>query len=173
MTATLDVGRGQTALVDDDDFARVSMWKWHATPALSKTGEQIGWYAKRCARAGERGTSIYLHRVIVGAQRGQMVDHANGDGLDNRRSNLRICSPSQNNSNRVARRGRSGFRGVYARSDIGPEKWEAKLQVQGANHWVGIFDCPTEAARAYDEAARKQHGVFAVLNFPGPGERKA
>jgi hypothetical protein len=88
-----------------------------------------------------------------------VVDHINGNGLDNRRCNLRICTPAQNGLNSRPRvDGKSRFKGVFPHGD----RWRAKV---GGRH-LGLFDDEVEAAKARDRLARKLHGKFARLNFP-------
>lgn len=145
--------QGKIALVDDDDLALVAQHRWRAvrcSPTL--------WYARAELPDAEGGGSIYMHRLIMGAVRGQEVDHRNGCGIDNRRHNLRLCSHAENIAGNRRQPGRSGFRGV--RADKG--RWSARY---GHTH-LGMFDTAEEAARARDAAAIAAHGAFAALNFP-------
>lgn len=103
-----------------------------------------------------------MHRLLIGAPDGICVDHANHDGLDNRRSNLRLAGQSNNSANTRRRAGRSGFRGVH-RED---SRWVAAIRVNYKTHRLGRFKQPEVAARAYDRAARRFFGSFATLNFP-------
>ena len=107
-------------------------------------------------------TIAYLHREILPPPPGLLVDHINGDRLDNRRSNLRTATPSQNNANSRDRPRKSGFRGVYPHRPTG--RWIAQVSVAGRPQHLGIFDDPRDAARAYDLAAREQWGPFARTN---------
>jgi hypothetical protein len=110
-----------------------------------------------------------MHRVIMNAPAGVQVDHANGDRLDNRRSNLRLCDQTLNNANRRAGKpSRSGFRGVYFdnNSAAHPSPWLAEIQVRRVRIRLGHHATPEIAARAYDRAARDAFGLFARLNFP-------
>ena len=103
-----------------------------------------------------------MHNVIAGAPQ---VDHVNGDGLDNRRANLRPASTAQNARNRSRpSTNRSGFKGVSWVRDRG--HWRAGIKVDGRSLNLGSFADPVEAAKAYDEAARRLHGKFARPNFP-------
>jgi hypothetical protein len=153
MAREIPLTLGLVALVDEDDFGPLSQWEWIAT--RSATGAKF--YVQR------KGCSELMHRVVIGAEKGQLVDHVNGDTLDNRRSNLRFCSRAQNSYNRgPSSNNSSGYKGVSAT----PKRWQACIQIDRKKRFLGCFDTPEEAARAYDEAAREFHGEFARLNFP-------
>lgn len=157
MNAHVPLTRGLFALVDEADLPLLGGRKWHAHPCQRKSG---GFYAS--ASRGRNGT-IYMHRIILSAREGHLVDHVNGDGLDNRRCNLRIATKSQNLINRVAENP-SGYRGV----SLTPHgRWKAKVTLhRQAYRFPGSFGTSEEAARAYDEMALRYHGEFARLNFP-------
>lgn len=105
---------------------------------------------------------IYLHRLLVGAVKGQVVDHINGDTLDNRLCNLRIVTARQNRANSRKTKGNtSGFKGV-TRSGTG---WVAQIGVNGGREYLGYFTHAERAAQAYDRAAIRIHGEHAGLNF--------
>lgn len=160
MAVEIPLTRGMVALVDDEDAERVGAVKWYANP----DGEppSCRWYAIRDRWEGGRRVRERLHRIILDAPAGALVDHVNGDGLDNRRANLRLCSGSQNGANKRCSVGRSGFRGVYpARA-----RWYASIQHRS----LGTFADPVDAARAYDAAAQAIYGPFARLNFPSEAD---
>jgi hypothetical protein len=145
--------RGLHALVDAEDYEWLKDYKWHAT--YSRASGTM--YA--CRRDGRR--TVLLHRQIMNPPKGMVVDHINGNGLDNRRCNLRICTQAQNAHNRRGHAGRkSRFLGVSPRGD----KWEARV---GRQH-LGLFDDEVEAAKVRDRKARELYGEHAWLNFP-PG----
>lgn len=107
---------------------------------------------------------IRLHREIIGAKPGEQVDHINGDSLDNRIENLRICTASENNSNRGNQKNNtSGFRGVTWNKQT--QKFRACIWSDRKRFYLGSFDDPIEAAKAYDRKADELHGEFARLNF--------
>ena len=162
--ATLELTRGLHAIVDREDLDLLTKWRWKARPAVSTGGGACGFYACRTLKIrGGKESTVYLHRFLMGAGPGQVVDHANGDKLDNRRANLRICTLSENAANRRYARS-SGFRGVH-RSN---RRWKAVVTVEGTMHRIGLFDTPEDAARAYDEAASRLFGSYAILNFGEP-----
>lgn len=107
----------------------------------------------------------YLHRVLMNPGN-LMVDHINGDGLDNRRVNLRLATNAENQRNRrLNRNSTSGFKGVTASGNV-LNPWAAHIRHVGRRHHLGLFPTREEAARAYDEAARRLFGAFALPNFP-------
>jgi len=149
---------GGIALVDDDDFARVeSAGQWRLSPSLNTS------YAVRHFRLPDgRWTPRPMHGFITGWA---LVDHVNGNGLDNRRVNLRPATPSQNQANRAARRDSfSRFKGVYWYPNR--QRWRARITVQRKVQSLGYYATPEEAARAYDAAALIAFGEYARLNFP-------
>jgi hypothetical protein len=156
---TIPLTQGKVAIVDDDDFERLNQFKWHAL----RNGPRI-WYAVRLVRPDPDGPqrAVLMHRLIIGNHSG-WTDHINGDGLDNRRSNLRVCTRSQNLANSKLRSDNtSGFKGVcrFAVKRPTSKKWRAKL----AGQLVGNFHTKEEAAQAYNRAAKETYGEFALLN---------
>ncbi len=156
--------RGEYAIVDTEDYAYLMQWKWCAQP--SKTT----WYAMRWAPhpSGEKGkgATIFMHRVITGATGKWQTDHVNHNGLDNRRCNLRRCSRSENNQNRLPLANCSSpYKGVTWSKDKG--EWQAQITLNSKTRYLGHFPVETDAAYAYDEKAKELFGDFAYLNFPG------
>lgn len=120
-------------------------------------------------KRGEKSTKR-LARIIVDCPDGFVVDHINGDHLDNRRENLRICTVQQNNWNRARRKGgTSKYKGVTAVDG----KFQVIISPNKTNVFLGFFDDEEAAARAYDAAARLHYGEYCAVNFPMSGERCA
>lgn len=152
----LQLTRGKVALIDDEDWARCATRRWYASRADQK---REAWYALTSID----GRTVYLHRFIMDAESGVLIDHANRDGLDCRRENLRRASQSQNSQNRINERPpASGYRGVYRDKAA----WRVKIQIEGKQINGGQYATPVEAARVYDRRALELFGEFAVLNFP-------
>ena len=151
--------KGQSAIVDEEDFLRLSAFKLYAqwNPLIR------GFYAaRRDYPTGRPGIMVFMHREILGLTRGdrRQGDHANCQTLDNRRSNLRIATRSQNMTNKpLSRNNKSGFKGVcYSASK---KKYIATIRVDGKRLWLGSFVAPTDAHEAYKEAAITHFGAFA------------
>lgn len=158
----IQLTQGKVALIDDADAALVSGNKWHLQ-VIRQRG-YVKTYAAR-ARRPEDGPGvavILMHRVLTGARQGQYVDHKNGDGLDNRRENIRACTPQQNAANAQRQQGSSGYRGVHKCCN----KWRARISWQDTMISIGRFTTALEAAHAYDQKAKELFGEFATLNFP-------
>jgi hypothetical protein len=147
----LPLGNGGVTLLDDEDYARYSAWNWWKSGAG---------YVSRRVRSERR--TITLSRAIMNAPADLQVDHVNGDRLDNRRSNLRLCTQSQNNANARMCKGTSRFRGVHWCSRT--RDWIARIRVNGRTKHLGIFVDEVAAARAYDEAMVREFGEFALTN---------
>jgi hypothetical protein len=118
-----------------------------------------------CHRIHGFGKKVQLHRLLIGAFEGEVVDHINGDTLDNRLRNLRVCTNAENirNSRRRAGSG-SQFKGVTRIK--GTDRWRAQIMVNGCKMYLGSFRDEESAARRYDEKAKELHGEFARCNFP-------
>ena len=150
--------------LDEEDWDKVSQYKWYLMRGHST------YYAKRNLprRAdGSRPAPISLHRDLAGCPKGMMVDHINGNGLDNRKENIRICTMSQNMMNRSKTvQNSTGFKGVYKTGDSKLNPYSAKIQKDGKVYCLGHYSAAEEAARSYDRKAIELFGEFAVLNFP-------
>lgn len=140
-----------------EDFI-TAQGRWHVTNI--RPGKTV--YARRQKRASRTTTlNIFMHRLLL--PDAEQVDHINGNGLDNRRCNLRAATPGQNMANRPRRRdNRTGFKGVH-RSGPG---FSAQIKSKGVRTYLGYYKTADAAARAYDWAALQIHGPFARTNFP-------
>jgi len=151
MFKEIKMSNGRTIIVDDEDFEHLNQFKWCAF------GNHIGRYSK------ERKL-VYMHRYLMNTPKEMVCDHINGNPLDNRKSNLRNCTQSQNCMNR---RKISGLKGTYWRKE--KNRWIAHIVIciDGAKKQIrlGSYKTQEEAARVYDEAAIKYYGEFARLNY--------
>jgi hypothetical protein len=151
--------QGKFAAADKEDIGWLSQFKWHA----HKRGRN--WYARRVASA----KTVFMHRAILEYHGYDLtsgeVDHVNGNGLDNRKSNLQIVSHAENiRKSRVPTNNKSGFRGVSWHK--GDRRWQVIIEVDNIKKYVGSFRSKIAAALAYDQAAKKYFGNFATLNLP-------
>lgn len=139
-------GVGLVAIVDDADYETLSPFNW----SLSHKG-----YARRSIGGRGQRCEIYMARFVVGLEPGdeRQVDHINGRRLDNRRSNLRICTLAEQAQNRHVSRGTSSHRGVSWNRYHG--KWESTVRADGVRHWLGRHDDELVAARVAAEARRR------------------
>lgn len=150
MAKKIPLPNGQFAIVDDEDFDLVSRYKWHTMVGSSGNHQ----YAV---------TKVRMHRLIMDAPPGYMVDHINGDTLDNRKSNLRLCTNSQNQQNTGSRGGSSQFKGVSFQVKRG--KWIAAFQYDTIRYYCGMWDSEEDAARAVDKKRSEVCGDFASKNL--------
>ena len=156
-TSYIPLTRGYEAIIDADDVPLVSAFNW--------TADVNQWtvYATRWDRLADgKQRATKLHRFILTAPDGMVVDHINGDGLDNRRANLRLATSAGNAHNRrINKNNLSGFKGV--RWNKAAQKWQAQIALGGKDHYLGLFDAPEAAHAAYVEAATRLHGDFAKM----------
>jgi hypothetical protein len=161
--------RGLTAMVDDEDYESLRRHSWSASARANKI------YAKRMVyvrtergRAIQRG--ITMHRQILQALSGSEVDHKNGDTLDNRKENLRLCNRTMNNGNRIKQSTKNGaalssrYKGVTRRGN----RWIAQLQFESRHYYLGIHNTEELAADAYNRKAKQLFGEYAKTNNLNP-----
>jgi len=146
--------KGDVVAVDDEDLQRFSRqyWRVNAEGYVCRAG----WDP-----VTKKRPHVALHREIMGLKPGDglTVDHIDGDKLNNRRSNLRVCTIGENKCNQVGRRNGRQFKGVTFIKRLG--KWQAQIQRDRTPRYLGIFSSPEEAHRAYCDAAKELHGEFA------------
>ncbi|MBN2211142.1 MAG: HNH endonuclease [Sedimentisphaerales bacterium] len=163
----LPLTQGYFAKVDDEDYPRLTRWKWHVSPSTS------GPYAARTIRPApgqcrKRRLHYEVLRLPQPLPSGRVVDHINHDTLDCRKENLRVCTHQQNfwNSRPRARKTSSRYKGVTRRR---PQKWKATIMKDGRLHNLGLFDDEYDAMVAYNRAAVKLFGDYAHVNhWRGP-----
>jgi len=151
--------QNQLALVDNADYEWLCQYKWQALKA------KYTFYAQRHIKIDGRCTSVSMHRVILGLKfgDGKEIDHIDGNGLNNQRSNLRICSRSENNDNRPCR-----WKGFYRRNTDG--KFIARIQLRGKRKWLGSFTFWPDAQKAYNLAAQPE--IEKIAKEKWEAERK-
>lgn len=174
MTVSTGVGRGRPGAASALKFTRKAEWwdrlmldpedVWiHASYRIEYKRHSSGGYMQITALCRETGKSVSLPRLILRCPAGFVIDHIDGNTLDNRKSNLRICKQSENRLNTTGKTRRvSRFKGVSRSRD----KWRAEICRDGARVHIGVFLTEEDAAKAYDERAAHLHGDFARLNFP-------
>lgn len=157
------VGAGLVALVDDEDYELVSRWSWRLKVKKGKY-----FYARAARWRNGMDTDILMHTLLLSPPPEMFVDHVDGNGLNNQRSNLRLATNAQNQANQNARQGgTSRFKGVYYdRHHKGQKPWRARITKAGRKYSLGRFATEEEAARSYDAAAKEIFKEFANLNLP-------
>jgi len=169
-TIRIPLNHRKYAVIDAEDALRIAPYRWHAQCRdgiwFAARGEWVG------QGAGASVRTVWMHRVILDAPPGVGVTHRNGDGLDNRKTNLRLCTRQQRGAKRRRNRNNtSGYRGVSYDAHSG--RWKGVLRHGGRYLSLGYFATPEEAARAYDAAAREAFGEFAYRNIPADGDESA
>lgn len=155
--------KGYEAMVDDEDYDRVMKYKWTASIS-AKTVYALHHFNSKATGRG----AIGLHRFIMNASNYLTVDHIDFNGLNCQKNNLRLATRTQQVANRRAFN-QSGYKGVYRykRKDKTNNRWQAMIRIDGYLQHIGMYLTAEDAAKAYDNVAKKAFGEFAFLNFPG------
>ena len=155
---TIPLTRGKHALVDNGDYQELLLHNWCAVPKKNKV--RTTWYAVRGDGGRKNRRTVYMHRQLLGVQKHAIkVDHRDGDGLNNQRSNLRVCTHGQNCMNSVKRVSTSSrFKGVYLHAC---GKWMAYITAHGKYHYLGLHRTEKEARAARSKVLTQLHGEFA------------
>ncbi|MFC1794103.1 HNH endonuclease [Planctomycetota bacterium] len=152
--------QGKYTIVDQDDFERLNKHKWYAVKSTNT------FYARRTRRAGKKYVFIMMHRDVIHPPENLLVDHINRNGLDNRKSNLRLATCAQNSYNRTYFRKSKSSKYTGVSWNKLRKIWIVVIRYNCKNKFLGYFKDEIQAAKAYDKAAKKYHGEFASLNFP-------
>lgn len=152
----INLSKNLKAIIDEEDYELVSLYKWHVTSH------------KYAGHTPAPGKCIYMHRLILNVKKGEVVDHINGNTLDNRKSNLRICKQNKNVKNRKkSSLNKTGYKGTFKVNKNLKKDYTAQIQVDSKRIHLGYFATVIEAAEAYNEAAIKYFGEYAQLNIIG------
>lgn len=150
----IQLTQGKIALVDDEDYERLILWKWKADKGSRS------FYATRSEYKEGKKKTLMMHRVIMREPDGMEIDHIDGNGLNNQKHNLRVCTRKENSRN-LPSTNKNGYKGVHKSGS----KWMAQIWNDGTAVYLGTFLEVEEAARAYDEKAKEIFGDFARTNF--------
>ena len=155
----LELSRGKEALLDDEDYIIAKRYKWYAHYRRGKFYAATQLYDP----ATKTQSLVSLHDVILWKPKGFIIDHINGDSLDNRRKNLRVCTYSENCQNtKIRKDNTSGVRGVNRKQ--GTEQWVARVSFKKKRFYLGTFDKKKDAIEAYNKKASELYGINAKLN---------
>lgn len=156
---TIPLTQGKVAIVDTSDYEWLNRFKWYATK-----GHQT-YYAVRNITVGKKRRRLQqMHRIILGLQRDdkRQCDHRDSNGLNNQLSNLRVCTSRQNCRSQRKKGNISKYKGVHWNKRA--DKWRSLIRTNEKRIYLGLFNSEIDAARAYDVAAPKHHGNFAITN---------
>lgn len=154
-TRFIPLTKGRFAIVDANDYDWLNTYKWHTFVRPKK------WLY---AASRVKREKVFMHRLIMNPPPDMVVDHIDGNGLNNKRENLRICTQIQNNYNRSGHKKGSKYKGIHREKNS--NKWRARIRCCGKDFSIGRFNNEIDAAKAYDKKAKELFGQFAYLNFP-------
>jgi hypothetical protein len=162
----LTLTQGRYAIIDTTDYIWLNQWKWRASFDNGR------WYARRQGRRSNgKQAAVLLHRFIANVPQGMQGDHINGDGLDNRRCNLRVCTHGQNQQNRgPCKNNKSGYKGVYWNK--ADKTWVAQIRADRKRYYLGSFDSAQSADKAYRAKSLLLHGTFSSAMLEAKGAKK-
>jgi hypothetical protein len=155
---TIPLTKGYFTKVDDEDYKKLASLRWYASIGVDGNvrARRTGWINKKMVH-------VFMSRTILNAPQGKYVDHINGDPLDNRKCNLRLCSPLENSHNaKISKDNKYGYKGIVLTKY---KRWGARIYPNKKIKWLGTYNTKEEAALAYNEAAKKYFGGFAKLNI--------
>lgn len=160
----INISKGLFTIVDEESLSLFSTFRWQSM--YDRHTKQ--YYARCHVKVDGKDSQQLIHRIITRAKVGEIVDHINGNTLDNRKCNLRLCTNAQNCRNKKKHHdNKSGFKGVKKHYN----KWQAKITKDYVDYHLGTFDTPLEAAKAYNKKAKILHGKFARLNVISLGKK--
>ncbi len=150
----IQLTKGYKTLVDDEDFEYLNQWKWFVAHGRAARSIRI--------KGTKKKRGIFMHRLIINTPIGMDTDHIDRNPLNNQKSNLRIATHTQNLMNRITQKNNSsGYKGIRKKY----KGFEARIQVYKKDVYLGYFKTATEAAKAYDQGAKKYYGEYARGNF--------
>lgn len=153
----IELTKGKVAIVDDGDFERIAQWRWHV--------DKNGYAVRKNYNADGTKTHILMHRVVLNAAKGIIIDHKNRDVRDNRKENLRICTTGQNIANsKVHKNNLLQVKGVTFSKTAKSRPYRAQIRYSNKTRHLGCFGTAEEAHEAYCKAATAAHGEFARFN---------
>lgn len=148
--------RNKFAIVDNEDFEILNKYKWSVLKGWNTSYAVRSLYDSKTQKTSK---TLLMHRVILNLKNKEICDHVNGNGLDNRKNNLRLVTKSQNSINsKINIRNKSGYKGVSW--DKLRKKWTSRIKVNGKYLFLGRFDSKSKAMKEYNKKAKEEHGVF-------------